>query len=295
MKDRKAFTLVELLVVTSVIAILVAILLPAVQRVRASARSTQSKNNLAQMGKAMKHYEGQGLGNLKQDDWLNKLSPYLDESTDVFLDPSDENGMPSYALSNRVVEFGSDDSEKIAIIESEEATITINTVTCTGGNPSITNGPAVRHAGTTNALLYGGTVRTFEPTEIDLLDTSKEPLVVWWLPHREHGVVCGSVVTIDNPGALPGPSASEPTPTETPLPTACAPSADNGYVQGLCGEYYRSTQPEMQACWLGNCPVDGNPDATQIDTQLDFRTCASFYCVSLPSTITDGTPNTPRL
>ena len=76
------FTLIELLVVITIIAILVAILLPAVQRVRASARSAQSKNNLAQIGKALKHYEGLGYGNLRHDNWQTGLAPYTDESAD---------------------------------------------------------------------------------------------------------------------------------------------------------------------------------------------------------------------
>ncbi len=220
MKQRIAFTLVELLVVITIIAMLVAILLPAVQRVRVAARATQSKNNLAQMGKAMKHYEGQGQGNLKQADWLNKLAPYLDGSADVFLDPSDEDGMPSYALTNKVVKFGSDDTDKIAIIESDEATITIANTNCTGGSATITNGPVARHSGTVNALLYGGSVRTFEPAVIDLADTSSEPLAIWWLPYGEHGMVCGTVVVIDNPGTLPGPGGSDPEITLTPGPTS---------------------------------------------------------------------------
>lgn len=138
---RKAMTLVELLVVIAIIGALVALLLPAVQSARATARSAACKNQLRQVGlSVLRHcddHEGAFPSNYhsrEKKSWLYTLAPYM-ESVDALRicpeDPKADERLAAKATSYVTNDYLINDLTPIAAAEVEGAVQNLRQVNST--------------------------------------------------------------------------------------------------------------------------------------------------------------------
>jgi prepilin-type N-terminal cleavage/methylation domain-containing protein len=156
MRFRRGFTLIELLVVIAIIAILIGLLVPAVQKVREAAARLQCQNNLKQIGLAMHTYhdankklpwgEGPGSSQVGTDPgtsvtargccwglWQSLILPYIEQASMLKLWKnhlgSDNSGRAMTGTSNRL-RYG--DSPNVENVTSKRLAI----LTCPSDTPN---------------------------------------------------------------------------------------------------------------------------------------------------------------
>ncbi len=214
---RRAFTLVELLVVIAIVALLAALLLPALARSKDKARATQCASNLSQWGLAYEMYaddnddylprRGQGVQQLFQinrpTDWFNALpiyfgSPAFSElvaanqtpaayAKSVFICPSASNPGGAYflpcSMNMNLCPWDLAVPTKLNQIVQPVKVVAMADAPGAYASTYPSSSPygiIARHAGRINLLFLGGSVKNYSGTETGCgVGDPKLPDVSW--------------------------------------------------------------------------------------------------------------------
>ena len=215
--ERFAFTLIELLVVIAIIAVLIGLLLPAVQKVREAAARAKCTNNLKQIGAAMHNYHsahghfpmgyqsrsltqnGDGLG--AGWGWSAFLLPYLEQDAlhrgiDFTRDIAD----PYHATARTTVLPGflcpSDSLGQLTFTALPDCDVAFSNYAGLGGqfevsdNPDVNTGVLLRNMHLRVTDIHDGSSSTMMVTERHKM---RSPMTTWT------GAVTGSVNPAVNP------------------------------------------------------------------------------------------------
>ena len=174
---RRAFSLVELLVVTAIIGVLVSLLLPAVQYARESARRTNCASNMRQVGLAMNQFIDTHGGRFPETyhtiadkSWIYTLAPFMESVDSIRICPSDEKGqerfelkLTSYVMNAYLTSEPPPQDKPITLyrkLQATSKTIVAFELANKSGIPSLNDDHVHSHAWFTTSAIAGKTVMT---------------------------------------------------------------------------------------------------------------------------------------